>query len=201
MIDVPKDAENAILEALYEGKTVIAWKLYNDATRVGLTESKRFVLDLDKNLRRQHPERFRGPGSINIMYILQAIEFSMVTGNTNLQWDDVDDIVQALTAGKKDEALKRYQELTGQSLEDARKAIDAVEGALRGEPEVRPDQTEEPMKSLHQADTRQGEMPRADVSVGSASSLTGDTGCQASRWTILWRLLCRWIEKTQRRMR
>ena len=99
MIDVPKDAENAILEALYEGKTVIAWKLYNDATRVGLTESKRFVLDLDKNLRRQHPERFRGTGSINIMYILQAIEFSMVTGNTNLQWDDVDDIVQALTAG------------------------------------------------------------------------------------------------------
>jgi len=62
-IPVPEEVWAQIKEALYANRKIEAIKLYRDATKLGLKESKDAIDALDAELRKATPERFAANSS------------------------------------------------------------------------------------------------------------------------------------------
>jgi hypothetical protein len=56
--DVPAETVDQIKSALYRGNKIEAIKLYREATRLGLAESKHFIEAVELKLREEEPQLF-----------------------------------------------------------------------------------------------------------------------------------------------
>jgi Ribosomal protein L7/L12 C-terminal domain len=61
MSQLPDEAVVRISDALYAGRKIEAIRLYRQATKLGLKESKDFIEALEVRLRQESPEKFTAP--------------------------------------------------------------------------------------------------------------------------------------------
>lgn len=96
----------AIQRKLRSGEKIAAVKLYLDATGCSLLDAKRFVESLPV-----HPE-----------------SNSATEADSASVWNDerMDEILDAIHAGKKLEAVKLYRAATGSSLADSKEAVEKL---------------------------------------------------------------------------
>lgn len=128
MADIPDETATAITEALLAGNKDEAVKLYKEVTGESLKTSKMVVEELDQGIQEaRHNAPPAGAGDSGAIPAPTA----HVSGDGNLSEHDAADITEVIFHGQKSLAIKLYQEAVGCGQKDAKKAVDALEEALR----------------------------------------------------------------------
>ena len=70
---ISEDKLASIKEALFQGKKILAIKLYREATGTGLAEAKDAVDKMEQELKRFSPEKFAAPSRTGCFGVLVAV--------------------------------------------------------------------------------------------------------------------------------
>ena len=82
MSQLPDETVVRISDALYAGRKIEAIRLYRQATKLGLKESKDFIEALEVRLRQESPEKFTvppgGAGCSRTVVVLLAVGAALI---------------------------------------------------------------------------------------------------------------------------
>ena len=82
MSQLPDETVVRISDALYAGRKIEAIRLYRQATKLGLKESKDFIEALEVRLRQESPEKFTAPpgavGCSRTVVVLLAVGAALI---------------------------------------------------------------------------------------------------------------------------
>ena len=124
MSELSEENSNKISELIRAGQKIEAIKLYNEITGMGLLESKRFIDDLEAQLREENPEFPR-----NLAHTAKPQRPSL----GNMPEEDAKMMTDLIFAGQKIEAIKMYRGASHLGLKESKQFIDQLEKQLREE--------------------------------------------------------------------
>jgi len=124
MNELSEENSYKISELIRAGQKIEAIKLYNETTGMGLLESKRFIDDLETQLRDESPEFPR-----NFAHTAKPQRPSL----GNMPEEDAKIMTDLIFAGQKIEAIKMYRDASHLGLKESKDVIDALEKQLREE--------------------------------------------------------------------